>query len=355
MLEPQNIQAAALKVINYNTWHGLGSGLLKREELEPEGRKEKRFQEQIKALKQAKPDILFLQEVNPVPKRTKQIAQALGMSSVFQVTNCGISVMGLGLPSNLNMGISILVRPPLEIKKLEGLKLSGLLGACNPLLTFQLVEFRYALFASAYHPKYGPFLLVNTHFHHGVEWSSLVREQIDTWEKTEVITRSQRAELEGEIEKSNLRRKQELDNLFTRLNEIRKKHKNPPFILAGDFNSTISSPIYKEIIEIYKLKDSAGNYSPEPYTWNPLENEKNHEYTGKFSIDVVPTFDKKELEDFFKKYDRRRRRIDYVFVSPNIQVLSHSSFANQQNPEGLIPSDHFGALVLINTYEPLRK
>ena len=350
--KPEKPQAVSLKIINYNLWHGLGEGFLKRKVLEPETYKKQRLQWQINQLKQEKPDVLFLQEANPVSSlfggQSREIAKKLGMSYIFQNTNCGVSVLGFGPPVNLNMGIAILVRPPLKIKKILGLKLSGPFGDCNPYLTFQLSEFRYALFALAYHPDYGSFLLVNTHFHHGVEWSPQVREQINDWEKTGLLTFSQKTELENAIESSNQRREKELKNLFSQVKEIQEHYEELPIILAGDFNSTVQSPIYKKIIETYKLKDSAENHSPQPYTWNPLENKKNHQYTAKANFSVVPTFDKKEVETFFKEYDNRPRRIDYVFVSQDIQILSHSLFDNQPNDQGIIGSDHFGVLVLMN-------
>ena len=345
--KPKNPKSVSLKIINYNLWHGLGEGFFKREELEPQSHKEQRFQEQINLLKQAKPDILFLQEANPVSSQSRNIAEELEMTYVSQETNCGISVLIFGLPVNLSMGIAILVRPPLKIKKIFGLKLSGPVGFCNPYLTFQYAEFRYALFALAYHPEYGSFLLTNTHLHHGVEWSPQVREKIKTWEETDVLTLSQKSELEKTIDSSNQRREEELKNIFSQISELQKHYKGLPLILAGDFNLTVQSPTYKKIIETYGLKDSMASYSPEPYTWNPVENKKNHQYTEKFDV-PVPTFDKTEIKTFFKEHDRRQRRIDYIFVNPNIQVLSHSLFAHQPNAHGIIGSDHFGVLALIN-------
>ena len=346
--KPENQQAVTLKIINYNLWHGLGEGFFKREELEPSSHKKRRFQEQIRRLKEAQPDILFLQEVNPVSSLSGRIAEELEMKAVYQNTNCGVSFLDLGLPVNLDMGIAILVRPPLKIKKIKGLKLSGPVGFCNPYLTFQYAEFRYALFALAHHPQYGSFLLVNTHFHHGVEWSDPVREKIKHWEVSGVLTASQKEELEETIEASNTRREKELKNLFSQLKKLQKHYENLPLILAGDLNSTISSPIYKKIIETYQLKDSMEIYSSIPYTWNPEVNIKNHKYTEKFDV-PVPTFDKEEIKSFFKKYDQRQRRIDYVFVSPNIEVLSHTLFADQPGEQGIIGSDHFGVMVSIKT------
>ena len=346
---PFNRRPISLKVINYNLWHGLGgSGLFKREVLEPDLRKNQRLQHQIQLLNQAQPDILFIQEVNPVFSLSRDIAQVLGMNYVYQKTNCGISVLGLSLPVNLSMGIAILARPPLQINKIQGLKLSGPAGFCKQYLSFQYAEFRYALFAIAYHPQYGSFLLTNTHLHHGPEWSSQVREQLDAWQKEKVLTVDQKTELSTAIEKSNNRRKSELTKLFSKITDIQEYYQRLPLILAGDFNSTAESPIYKDIIETYRMKDSVGeNYSLQPYTWNPEENKANHEYTAKFGVSV-PTFDKLEIESFFKKYDRRQRRIDYVFVSSDIKVLSHDLFAHTANAQGIIGSDHFGVLVFLD-------
>ena len=333
----------SLNVINYNLWHGLGQGIFKRKEIDPPNHKKQRFQTQLKELEEARPDILFLQELNPVSSLSKKIAQKLGMFGIYHVTNCGTSVLGLGIPTNLSMGIAILVRPPFQIKKIKGFKLSGPFGFChNPLFTFQYDEFRYGLFAMASHPDYGSMLLVNTHFHHGVEWSPQVREKLNTWESNEVLTSAQRVEIEETIDDSNLRRMQELQNLFNKVEQLQKD--NPlPLILAGDFNSTVHSLIYEEIIETYQLRDTMSTYFPRPYTWDPLKNKKNHQYTSLFDFSV-PTFDIKEVQGFFRKYNGRPRRIDYIFLSSQFEVISSALFGHKPSPDGIIGSDHFGVI-----------
>ena len=348
--EPYQKESIVLKIVNYNLWFGLGDGILKREELEPPQYKQDRLWYQLQLLREARPDILFVQEVNPVDSRTEEIARHLNMNYVFQRTNCGVSFLGLGIPINLNMGISILVRPPLRIDKILGLKLSGPIGSCHEWFSFQYGEFRYALYALAYHPQYGSFLLVNTHFHHGPEWSPKIRTQIDEWFSNGVLTQDQKEELTENIEASNQRRLEELTNLMAQIRELQFHYQNLPLILAGDFNSTVDSVIYKSIVEDYKLNDSAESYSPTPYTWNPPENKENHLYTEGLGVSV-PVFENKEIEEFFKEYDRRRRRIDYVFVNEDVEILDHSIFADLPNDDNIIGSDHFGVEVLLNVKE----
>ena len=167
-----------------------------------------------------------------------------------------------------------------------------------------------------------------------------------------VLTKSQQETLSGEIEASNQRRLNELQALFSVQKELSELYHPAPFILAGDLNSTPDSEVYKKIIEEHKLKDSRGEPSPETssefWTWDPPANKENHKYSINYGISVSD-FGKTEVQDFFKKYDRRQRRIDYVFVDPGIQVLSYQLFANEANSEGTIASDHFGIQVELAT------
>ena len=236
-----------------------------------------------------------------------------------------------------------MTKPPLKMQKIIGHKLSGPAGFCGPGFSFQYDEFRFALFALAFHPKYGSFLLAGAHLHHGAEWSAAVRAQIGAWEKTGVLSLSQKEELTREIDRSNIRRGQELDNLFSKASEIQAHYEGLPMILAGDFNASPESPAYKKITETHLLKDTAGGPSPAPYTWDPGQNQKNHKYAEGYGISV-PAFDKAEVEKFFKNYDKRPRRIDYIFVSREIEVQSYALFASQPNSAGLTASDHFGVL-----------
>ena len=339
-------KSSFLNIVNYNSWHGIGEGFLKREEMEPPYHRIKRYKKQMDDFKKDRFDIIFLQEVNPVEKRTKKMAEELGMSYVFQNTNCGISVLGVGIPVNLDMGIAILADPSLKIEKIEGVKLSGPLGGCNRFVTFQYAEFRYALFALVKHPKYGHIILINTHFHHGVQWSDRLRKQINIWQEQHLLTDNEIEELKERIDKSNARREEELANLFDTLKQIQKDYDNLPVIFAGDLNSTVDSPIYKKIIQTYQMQDSMTAYSATPYTWDYVENKQNHIYTGKFAP-PVPTFTKQEVEKFFKEYDRKRRRIDYIFVSSDIDILSSSLYGNMPNKEGIIGSDHFGVSAVV--------
>src|SRR4051812_38490295 len=128
-----------MKLITYNVWHGLnGSGILKFGELEPAGRRTERIHYQLRNLQQLDPDILFLQEMNPVMELSRQFARVLGMSVVSQIDQTGIKILEGGFPSNLQSGLSILAKRKWNLKKVGGIKLSGRRGFVSPFLSLQL-------------------------------------------------------------------------------------------------------------------------------------------------------------------------------------------------------------------------
>ena len=96
----QKTEETSLKIINYNLWHGLSLHWFKMKELHSENYKKARSKEQMHLLKKEAPDILFLQEINPVLSRSKRIAKELKSTYVFQETNCGMSLLGMNIPLN---------------------------------------------------------------------------------------------------------------------------------------------------------------------------------------------------------------------------------------------------------------
>ena len=108
-----------LKIVTYNTWYGLdGHGLLKMGEYEDAKIRAKRLDLLIEGLKELKPDIIFLQEVNPVGRMPGKLKKALGYSAISKIYNGGIKIFGLGIPVNLNMGLVILAKKELKLKSI---------------------------------------------------------------------------------------------------------------------------------------------------------------------------------------------------------------------------------------------
>ena len=113
--------------------------------------------------------------------------------------------------------------------------------------------------------------------------------------------------------------------LLNRLNEIPE---NSYIILTGDFNSYPSS-------ETYKILTSS--------TGSSLKLFDTFEISGRTHMGPEGTF------NGFDKVEFIDQPIDYIFVSGNFDVLSHSTLNNKF--EGLYPSDHFPVVTTLQFNE----
>ena len=146
------------KVLTYNTLHGLEVSKLWVRQAETDDQHRARFTLRIKQLAEAQPDVILLQEVNPLPAMAEDYVQSLKQqgleyAEVHQVDACGLRLApGLAILPGLNNGLVILAKAPLTIRKLDGLKLSGPFGGCGDYAGVQFGELRYALLAEVIDP-----------------------------------------------------------------------------------------------------------------------------------------------------------------------------------------------------------
>ncbi|MBA2252297.1 MAG: hypothetical protein H0W13_06270 [Nitrospirales bacterium] len=141
-------------VLTYNTLHGLEVGRFWVWPGESRAERTGRFNITLHHLTDTQPDIMLLQEVNPLPHMAEEYVRALhrlGLSytEVHQVDACSLDVLDLGLVPGLNNGLVILAKEPLRIRKLAGVKLSGGIGGCGDHWGIQFGELRYAVIAES--------------------------------------------------------------------------------------------------------------------------------------------------------------------------------------------------------------
>ncbi len=87
-----------LRIVTINVWSGLDyHGTLNFGEYESAERRDFRFQFLARQLKELKPDIIFVQEANPVGKYSSALADSLDFDEVHQVCNAGLKILGFGL------------------------------------------------------------------------------------------------------------------------------------------------------------------------------------------------------------------------------------------------------------------
>ncbi|MGE3974187.1 MAG: endonuclease/exonuclease/phosphatase family protein [Bdellovibrionales bacterium] len=332
-----------LKVITYNTWHGLnGKGTLEFGSLEPAGRKQLRHDLQLQELKKKDADILFLQEVCPLQDYSQEFAEYLEMDEVHQLDQGGIKLAGRGIPFNLSTGLTILAKRRFEIKKLSGVKLSGGVGLLHDWFSFQYSEFRYALFAEIQFPT-GLGLLINTHLHHAPvlddEISSELKQLVDTGK----VQQWQSTYFQKALERGRARRLQEGEALLQAIREIRSKYQ--VILLCGDLNDLPHSELLTAFKE-QSFRDVVPSANSTFLTWNHEKNEENHFWTQKLNP-PISNYGSSHLEKLYRKTDHKPRRIDYILTAGNVRTMSAELVMNQPQAlpgrrEMLIGSDHFG-------------
>jgi endonuclease/exonuclease/phosphatase family metal-dependent hydrolase len=327
-----------LKVLTYNLWHGLsGSGTVRFGELEPKERRQKRFQLQISELRKCDADLIFLQEVNPLYKRSAEIANALAMDFVAQYDQAGIKILGFGIPINLSTGLTILAKPMLKIKKVKGLKLSGGFGFCSRLMSFQISEFRYALFAQIEVGE-ASLHLANVHLHHGPVIGDLLNEKLDEFFLNHRELSNFKIKLLENLKAGEQRRYDESKKLLGEFKEIKSAK-----ILCGDLNVEPGHAL----LELYRQAGLKDTFSELPgNSWDENENIQNHLLTRNLKL-TVPVGGSHVLGELFRDYDARTRRIDYIMTSREMSA-EDSKLVMTNSVDGLIGSDHFGLQTVLS-------
>lgn len=121
----ESYQPARFKILTYNIWHGLHVGPYWVRLDEKPDQYEARFNLQVRQIAEAAPDLMFLQEVNPLPQQAARFVEALQQmgleySEIHQVDACGLRAsQAVALMPDLNNGMVILAKPYLKLKKIQ--------------------------------------------------------------------------------------------------------------------------------------------------------------------------------------------------------------------------------------------
>ncbi len=342
----------ALSVGTYNTWHGLnGQGKISIGELEAAHERKSREEDQDEYLKNLitdKLDITFLQEVNPVYKRSEKWSASTGKDSVAGVDNCGLKLMGLGIPTNLYSGLTIVANKEYQLKKIATHALSGGGFVISSHFCAHFSERRAALFATVVIPGYGKTLLVNTHLHHRHGISLHYKTFLDQKLTDGQIDSQEHRLLTQRAENATERRKNELTQLIGYVKKYKKEFSVENVIVAGDFNMDIHRDgknlqrFEKETDLVFPLDSVGLNY----YSWWPEENS-NKDYIFDFIADELEN-DSDITEDMrtvLLEEEGKPRLIDLMYFSEGFLKDSPPLFSPigfEKSPDDRHLSDHFG-------------
>ncbi len=356
-------------VLTYNTLHGLEVGRFSVRPGESEEAHTARLSLQIHNMAAAAPDLVLLQEVNPLPERARTYVDGLkkiglDYDEVHQVDACGVRLVGnVAILPGLNNGLVVLAKAPLQIRKLEGVKLSGGIGGCQDSTGVQFGELRYALIAEVENPVTRRKLLaVSLHLHSGIERDEYFTERI-------IVAQLQgRMPKEGEahhilaaLAKDRDRRIEELGILVQKLRTLQAEGNHLGVIIGGDFNFEPGSPEYRTLYDA-GLKDTflLARHTGELYSYDPKDNPvAQHEEVAlppalSSIVQAMPEGEQQKIIDGYRRGLSMARRIDFLFAmrygpaDPNA-CLKQELFG-KPNPVTLdVGSDHYGVLDIYTT------
>lgn len=348
------------RVLTYNTLHGLEVHRFWVSQVESPEMLAERYKLRIEQLVNMQPDIILLQEVNPLPQMAKDYVlvlkqQGLDYAEVHQVDACGVRLApGVALLPGLNNGLVILAKAPLEIKKLNGVKLSGTIGRCGDNFGVQFGELRYALLAEVANPRTNmKYLVATAHLHSGIERDSEFLHQLMEAHKQGRL--HQYEQLMKELVQDEKRRLQELHTLMDALHEYEANSQYDGVVIGGDFNFEPGSPEYRELSrlgledthELAMPEDMLSTYNPQ---MNPLAVYEEDKLPPAFTQAIAGESpnDQQEIEVKYRESIRMARRIDFLFsmaFMPRACVMQ--ALFGEPNMAGQASSDHYGVL---NTY-----
>ena len=362
--EPTGTPMPRITLLTYNTLHGLEpSGMTVRASESQEAR-QARLDLQFRQLSLIQPDVMLLQEVNPLPEMAEQYITAMKRSglhyqAVHQVDACGVRLApGLAVVPGLNNGLAVLAKAPLVLRKVEGLKLSGGFGRCDDYMGFQTGELRYALIAEVENPNTGRKLLtVSLHLHSGIERNAFFIQKINDAVKDGKARQEDFAEIVAAMEQDQERRLEEIRLLVKEIQKLYAKGSYLGVLVGGDFNFEPDDPEYREL-ERAGLKDTYAMASPETEVYS-LDPERNviaghgvQEVPSalRAAMRRLPESQQQKILEGYQKGVTQARRVDFLFLMRTPAESATGCFRQELFGESEAVStapgsDHYGVLV----------
>ena len=364
IVKPTGIPMQRIRLLTYNTLHGLAPSGLTVKASESKDVRQARLDLQFRQLSAIQPDVMLLQEVNPLPEMAESYVAALkgyGLEyrAVHQVDACGVRLApGLAVVPGLNNGLAVLAKTPLKVRKVEGLKLSGGLGRCDDYMGFQTGELRYALIAEVENPNTRRKLLtVSLHLHSGIERNAFFIRKIDEAVQAGKARREDFEAIVAAMEQDQERRLDEIRLLVREIQRLYDKGSYLGVLVGGDFNFEPDDPEYREL-EQAGLKDTyamasreAEVYSLDPQR-NVLAGQGVREVPSalRAAMRRLPESQQEKILAGYQNGISEARRVDFLFLmrhpSHNVDGCFMQELFGQSDAASAAPgSDHYGVLV----------
>jgi endonuclease/exonuclease/phosphatase family metal-dependent hydrolase len=322
-----------IRILTINVWSGLTyKGFFKIGQYQDDS--EKRFGLLVKEIRKIQPDVIAIQEANPLPSYAQVLAKNLNYQFIYRVALGGIRFGSLGIPTNLREGEVILVRKPWSIVDLDRKHLGGN-GIATNWFCLHFGDFTQVIFGQA--EIDGKRLYVYAvHLHSGPFRGPSLDNAVNRM--AQEMPRERIEEARKDVERTIKRRRQEIDTLKEFIDATLPP--GMPAILLGDFNTTVESGELDSLltdgkwVDSYRIKNPKG----EGATWDPFRNPN-------FRRAEVSTRASEILHTYHEQYPSR---IDFIFVRnsiPRENILESGLVLTPEN--GFCASDHYGVLTVL--------
>ncbi len=336
-----------LSILTMNVWFGLDErGILRMKPLEPAERREKRYQILVGELRRLHPDLVAVQEANPVPQYSRRLAKDLGYDEIHQVYNGGIKLGNLGIPKNLKLGLVLLAKKRFGLRWVGARQISGdPFGIYGDLLCFHFTDSRYVM-AGLVSVEEKPLYIVHAHTYPGLPESRDILHLLDRQRDEGRISEDEYQTHLSTLRRSVRRQEEEIGRIIAFLGETAGAF---PAVLLGDFNMTEDNPLMARLIAEGRLWDTYRIANPKRrgFTWDGRNNEntKFSEVTASRRDDLKRAYQRLRVE-----YDRQPRRIDYIFLNRAFtrEQILESRIVLDRAVNGTHASDHYGVMTVVS-------
>lgn len=353
-MNDENGKRKTLKLLSLNTWFGLGAyHIIGLEAYQSAKAQEKRYQCLVAGLRRHAPDVVFLQEANPLPKYARRLSGDVEMNQIHATTNCGIRIGRVALPANLRMGIAMLAKPDLGLEE-KGTYRTGGTGLAGEFACFQASEIT-AVHAGSITVNSRPLYLFNFHAYFSPPDTEAFRERLRKMLLEQKVPKDDWYKYFKELSKKYLRTQQDILQAISVVRRV--TNGRIPFIFAGDLNAYLPDyPALERFERELNLIDAykAAHPSEPGYTWDPYKNDNTRYDSSRYWPDGRL---KRLLGRLSADYTAEKQsRIDYIFLSPQFSAdqIVDSRIVFDSPLDGVFASDHFGVMTEVELGKTLK-
>ena len=309
--------AENFSVVTFDVWSGLTyRGVFRVREYEDRAAREFRYDLLAAGLTDLSPDIIAIQDANPLPSYVDRLSADLGYNAVSAVRQAGVRIGAFGLPTNLREGSALLAEGQRALVRLGTARLTG--SAAGPVAAFQFGSASHVLAAEVTVADRPVYIFTTRWTPSPHADRDLMRGLVDEFDSGD-ISGDELLQLMGEAVAGSERRLSEAEKTLVYINEIAGRN---PVVLMGSLHSLPDSD------EIALLRE-AGFVD----VWQAVGRGPGTTYDPDANTNIG-TYDLAAGD--------HGGRIDYIFIRGDDIAARNVRLVFDRPTYGVFPSDHYG-------------